>query len=136
MGPFLLDTNVLSETMRRQPNPQVQAWVAGLPEIHLSVVTVEEITFGLRRKGLLEKEAWFRRFLGSGVKVHEIDDALAQWAGGERGKLSAQGRVTTQADGLIAATAWRHGLVLATRNTRDFEGFGLVFYNPFGGSQG
>ena len=131
-GPFLLDTNVISEIMRREPLPQVRDWMLGLPELHLSVVTVEEITFGLRRKGMLEKEAWFRRFLSSGVNVHDLDDGAAQWAGERRGQLSAEGRATTQADAFVAATAWRLGLVLATRNTRDFEGYGLVLFDPLG----
>lgn len=130
-GLFLLDTNVVGELMRPQPEARVRTWALGLTEIHLSAVTVEEITFGLRRKGMLEKEAWFRRFLLSGPHVHDIDDGMAQWAGERRGMLSAEGRATTQADAFIAATAWRLGLVLATRNTRDFEGYGLVLFDPF-----
>jgi predicted nucleic acid-binding protein len=44
---FLVDTNVISELARNQPNPWVVAWAKTVSDISLSVVTVEEIFFGL-----------------------------------------------------------------------------------------
>jgi predicted nucleic acid-binding protein len=56
---------------------------------------------------------------------------MAVWTGEARGRLAAQGINTHQADALIAATAWRHGLVLATKNVRDFDSYGIAVLNPF-----
>jgi predicted nucleic acid-binding protein len=131
VSPFLCDTNVLSEVMRREPDAQVKAWFEKLEEVAISVVTIEEIVFGLRRMVLLEKEAWFRRFLGGPVRVVPISTEDALWTGERRGLLARAGRVVTQADALIAAAAWRSGLILATRNVNDFEGFEIPLFNPF-----
>ena len=50
-----------------------------------------------------------------------------------RGDLQARGETRSMADMLIAATAQRHQLTLATRNTRGFEGCGIPLFNPFRG---
>jgi toxin FitB len=131
VSPFLCDTNVVSEVMRREPDAQVKSWFEKLEEVTISVITVEEIVFGLRRMMLLEKEAWFRRFLGGPVRVVPITAEDALWTGERRGLLARAGRVATQADALIAAAAWRNGLILATRNVGDFEGFDIPLFNPF-----
>jgi predicted nucleic acid-binding protein len=131
VSPVLVDTNVLSEIMRIRPDSQVQKWFRTLDNLHLSVITVEEILSGLRRKAMYEKEAWFHRFCAEFAKVLPVDYEMAVWTGEARGRLAAQGISVHQADAFIAATAWRHGLVLATRNVRDFEGFGIAVLNPF-----
>jgi predicted nucleic acid-binding protein len=131
MNHILADTNIISEIMRPKPNPAVAAWFRSLDGVSISIVTVEEIISGLRRKQFLEKEAWFRRFIAEAVRVLPLDAEAAIWTGEMRGRLAATGTTVTQADACIAATAWRHGLVLATRNTRDFELFGIPLLNPF-----
>lgn len=131
MNSILVDTCVLSEIMRPRPDPAVVAWFRTLSTVCLSVISVEEIISGLRRKAMYEKEAWFHRFCAGCAVVHQVDMEMAIWTGEARGRLAAGGRVAHQADALIAATAWRHGLVLATRNVRDFEGFGIALINPF-----
>lgn len=128
---YLCDTNIISEIMKKKPDQAVLDWFRKQSEIALSSVTIEEIQYGLRRKWLLEKEAWFRRFIHGPVVILEVDSADAIWAGEKRGELSARGIATTQADALIAAAAWKHGYVLATRNIRDFEHFGIAVLNPF-----
>ena len=50
---YLLDTNVLSEVMRRSPNPGVAAWFSTLDEFSVSAVSLEELIYGLRRRNLL-----------------------------------------------------------------------------------
>ena len=92
---------------------------------------ISEIISTLRRKQFLEKEAWFRRFINQALTVLPIDAEMAIWTGEQRGQLAARGIIVHQADAFIAATAWRHGLVLATRHTRDFEPFGIALFNPF-----
>ena len=131
MSPVLVDTNVLSEIMRIRPDPQVQKWFRTLDSLHLSVITVEEILSGLRRKAMYEKEAWFHRFCAEFARILPVDHEMAVWTGEARSRLAAQGISAHQADAFIAATAWRHGLVLATRNIRDFDGYGIAVINPF-----
>jgi predicted nucleic acid-binding protein len=131
MNSVLADTNIISEIMRPQPDPQVDSWFRGLSGVSISIITVEEIISGLRRKQFLEKEAWFRRFIAQALRVLPLDIEAAIWTGEMRGRLAASGTTVHQADAFIAATAWRHGLVLATRNTRDFENFGIALVNPF-----
>jgi predicted nucleic acid-binding protein len=55
----------------------------------------------------------------------------AIWSGEKRALLESAGRIITQADSLIAACAWENGLILATRNVKDFQGFGIPLLNPF-----
>jgi len=131
MNNYLVDTNVISEIMKPHPDLRVFEWFRELKNINISVITVEEIFSGLMRKNYLEKAAWFRRFTGEYAEVIPLDNETAVWTGEARGRLFAGGITVTQADAFIAASAWRHGLVLATRNTRDFEHFGIPLFNPF-----
>lgn len=128
---FICDTNVISEIMKKYPDTSVLRWFSSLNEIGISVITLEELIFGLRRKGLFQKEAWLRRFTASAARVFPVEMEDVFWAGEKRGLFSAQGRQIHQADALIAASAWRNGLVLATRNHRDFEDFGIALFNPW-----
>jgi hypothetical protein len=117
--------------MKKSPDTAVSGWFSSLNEIGISVITLEELVFGLRRKELYRKEAWLRRFTASAARVFPVETEDSYWAGEKRGLLSAQGRQIHQADALIAAAAWRNGLVLATRNLRDFEDFGIALFNPW-----
>ena len=128
---YLVDTNIISEVMRKKPNPLVDTWFRAQPHIVTSAVCLEELIFGLRRRSAFAREAWLRNVLADVGIVHPVTDSAAQWAGSQRARLQAEGRVISQADALIAGCAWEHALVLATRNTRDFEGFGIPLFNPF-----
>jgi len=74
---------------------------------------------------------WFDEFIARRARVLDITLPIARQAGVMRGSFAARGRVRTQADMLIAATAAQHGLTLATRNERDFQGCGISLLNPF-----
>lgn len=133
---YLIDTNVLSELRRKQPEPKVVVWMQSRhpQSLFLSVLTLGEIRKGLervddaaRRQSLLD---WLEvdlpnYFVG---RLLSIDVATAdRW-----GRLMAQaGRPLPAIDALLAATALRHDLTLVTRNTRDFLGFGLELINPW-----
>jgi predicted nucleic acid-binding protein len=133
---YLLDTNILSETVRRNPNKSVIAWLDQLPgeALYVSVLTLGEIRKGIetlaggkRREKLrlwLEHELpeWFAG------RVLPVDLAVAdRW-----GRLLAEiGRPVPTTDSLLAATALRHELRLVTRNSADFEYPGLEVINPF-----
>ena len=128
---YLLDTNVVSEVMKKMPNARVLAWFARLETIALSTIALEELVFGLRRRALLRKEAWLRQLLDDKGLVLPVSEAAAIWSGERRALLEAEGKNVDQADALIAACAWEHGLILATRSVKDFTGFGIALLNPF-----
>jgi toxin FitB len=128
----LVDTNVLSELSRREPDPSVLAWAATVEGVWLSAVTVEEVRFGLVWRPNARVLAWFDRFVREHAEVLPITERVAVRAGLLRGTLRARGEQRTQADMLIAATALAHGLVLVTRNVRDFASTGVAVLDPFG----
>ena len=117
--------------MRPKPQPQVEAWLNAEERVFFCAISVEEIRFGLTRKHLEKKRLWFDRFLTSYMTILDIDESIADRSGRVRAELGMNGKTHSQADMLIAATAWSHGLILATRNTRDFEGTGIPIFNPF-----
>jgi predicted nucleic acid-binding protein len=128
---ILIDTNVLSELARPRPDPRVVDWAGDLSTVILSVVSVEEVFFGLSAKPSPRIARWFEDFLDSDCRVLEVTTPIARHAGILRGQLATRGRPRTQADMLIAATAALHGLTLATRNERDFKDCGVTVVNPF-----
>ncbi|MGH8656959.1 MAG: PIN domain-containing protein [Gammaproteobacteria bacterium] len=102
---FLVDTNIISELTRIQPNPGVVAWAKTISNISLSAVTVEEICFGLSWKPNPRIQSWFDGFLRRHCTICAVTNEIAQCSGRLRGSLAAQGHTRTQADRLIAATA-------------------------------
>jgi toxin FitB len=130
---ILVDTNVLSELARPSPNDEVMRWAVTVPlPMSISVVTLEEIHYGLSWRPNPAIAAWFLTFLAESCVVLPITPAIAERAGQLRGGFRLDGRQRTQADMLIAATAQAHQLALATRNVRDFDGCGIPVVNPFG----
>lgn len=136
---YLLDTNVLSEAARPQPNGGVVEWLerrASL-DLALSVLTLGEIRKGVallaagKRKRRLED--WLavdlvRQFSG---RVLSVDEAVALAWGGLAAEGRASGRELPVIDGLLLATAAVHGLTLVTRNERDCAGRGVPVLNPW-----
>ena len=134
---ILVDTNVISELWRAEPNPDVLAWIDAqtVETLYLSAVTVAELRFGLatmpqgKRRTVyqerLEKEV-LPTFAGR-VLPFDLDasqayaDLMAQ----------AQGKAIGKAAGYIAATAAACGLMVATRDIRPFEAAGLKIVNPW-----
>jgi predicted nucleic acid-binding protein len=127
----LIDTNIVSELMRRQPDPTVAAWAEAQTGFALSVITLEELIFGLTQKNLSMKRQWLDDFLQRHCEVLQVTTAIALSGGALRGRFAATGTVRHPSDMLIAATALLHKLTLATRNTADFEDCGVTLINPF-----
>jgi toxin FitB len=127
----LVDTNILSELFRPRPNSGVLDWKNSVSEIAISVITVDEIAFGLAHKPNERLEREIASLLKDGITVLPIDSAIATRAGQLRGRFRREGINRTSADMLIAATALHHNLTLVTRNERDFSSTGIQVKNPF-----
>ncbi|MBD2329060.1 type II toxin-antitoxin system VapC family toxin [Alkalinema sp. FACHB-956] len=128
---YLCDTNIISELVKPQPNPGVLTWSTTIVSFELSVITLEEIIYGLSAKPNSRIQSWFQNFLTTYCQIIPVTPDIAQTAGEIRGRLRSQGNTRTQADMLIAATAKVHQLTLVTRNIRDFEGCEISLLNPF-----
>ena len=133
----LLDTNVLSEPMRQQPDAAVMAQIeAGGHQLHTASVVIHELRYGVQRlpKGRRRQrlDQYIQAVLASGLSVLPYDTTAALWHGEQRASLEARGLKPPFADGQIAAIAVTQGLVLVTRNTSDFDLFdGLQLLNWF-----
>lgn len=136
---YLLDTNVISELVAKQPNLHVVQWIDLLTpdQCFLSVVTVGEIRKGIaklpesRRKqilGLWLIEELLVRFDGQILPLGIAE--MLTW-GILTGELAAKGINLPAVDSLIAATAVQHHCTLATRNEADFRYTGVKTFNPW-----
>lgn len=128
---WLVDTNVLAELSRREPNPGVLRWADTVGQVALSVITVEELSFGLALRPNPRLQQLYDEFLAQRCALLPITSEIARHAGRLRGELRSRGLQRTQADLLIASTAALHGLSLVTRNVRDFEGCGIALLDPW-----
>ena len=126
---FLLDTDVVSEWVKPQPNRGVIAWLAGTDEdrVFLSVITLTELRYGIERLAAGQRrtrlDQWVRedlplRFEG---RILPIDSAVANACGTVLARGEAAGRPIGAMDAFIAATTEVHGLTLVTRNTAAFD---------------
>lgn len=134
---YLIDTNILSEPTRPEPDPKVmQRLKQERHQIATASVVWHELLFGCQRLPLSRRrsqlEAYFQALLQSGLLVLPYTQPAAEWHATERVRLTAMGKTPAFADGMIAATAFQHELVLVTRNVDDFAGFsGLQIENWF-----
>lgn len=126
---FLLDTNVISESMRARPNAGVLAWLADVDEdsVFLSVVTITELRYGIERLATGRRrdhlDAWLRKDLALRFegRILAVDLGIADACGRLVARSESMGRPIEPRDAFIAATAEVHGLTLVTRNASDFE---------------
>ena len=139
MRGFLLDTNVISEIVKPEPDPRVITFLASQSELWLSTVVVHEIEFGLHLLPVGDR----RNNLGIAMAalvdeyrdfVLPIDRREAEHAAVLRAVARRSGRVLHLADALIAGTAKVHDLCIATRNAKDFEGLDADVANPWDAS--
>lgn len=135
---YLVDTNVLSELRRKQPQPQVVAWFTNRPRqtLYLSVLTLGEIRKGIERLNDVVRQQPLLDWLEVELPNYFLGRLLAvdaQTADRWGRLLGSAGRPLPAVDSLLAATALQHDLTLVTRNTADFEGTGVRLINPWNG---
>jgi len=134
---FLLDTNILSEAIKPQPNANVMARLAEFRENCATASVVwHELYFGLARMPPSKKQKMIAEYLDqlrtSRLPVLDYDARAAEWHAEERARLAKQGVPLPFADGQIAAIAKVNGVKLATRNADDFAHLkGLEIANWF-----
>ncbi len=137
--PFLLDTNIVSETVRTKPEPRVLAWLEqqSPAELFLAAQTIGELVRGavkVKEKARQERfTKWIEEELSQQFenRILAFDDAAARIWGQLMGGGDRKGNTPPAADAQIAAVAIDRDLVLVTRNVRDFERFGLGLLNPW-----
>ncbi|MHB2020975.1 MAG: PIN domain-containing protein [Candidatus Xenobia bacterium] len=136
---YLLDTCVVSETIRPRPSPRVTAWLDAQDELtlFLSVVVIGELHKGVgklpasaRRRHL---QAWIdgnltTRFAG---RVLTVDQAVAARWGTLCGEAERAGQKLPVLDAMLAATALEHGMTLVTRNLDHFQRTGVLLIDPW-----
>lgn len=135
---IILDTNVLSETMRGRPDPKVAAWLDQVAErsVWITAVTVVEVRFGIerlpagRRRRELEEAFGLALSADLGSRVVPLDEAAAREVAiliVRRG-LSLEGDLR---DTIIAGVAISRGATIATRNLRHFRDLPLEVVDPW-----
>jgi toxin FitB len=137
----LLDTNVLSELVRPQAERGILEWIDSLDEdqTFISVITVAEIRSGVaslppgRKRDALD--TWLRYELLERYRdrILTVTVEVAHHWGELAARAKQVGKPLGVMDGFIAATAAVKGLVVATRNTRDFAPLGVACFNPWQG---
>lgn len=132
---YLLDTVVLSEMRKRDPDHNVRAWLTSAREdsLFISAITVGEIERGIALQRRRDPRfaaalgAWLHDVLSLyGDRVLPVDIRVARHWGALAARVGHAG-----ADLLIAATALEHGLTVVTRNVADFEPTGVSTIDPF-----
>ncbi len=138
---IVLDTNVLSEILRANPEPLVLDWVANQPRASLFTTTITkgEILYGIRlladgkrRRGLWEAA---QKIFSDDFErqVLSFDSDAADMYGEIAAARRLAGKPISQFDAMIVSMARAHGASLATRNVRDFEDCGVQIVNPWTG---
>jgi toxin FitB len=136
---YILDTNVISELIKKQPNPQVVQWIDEQEptRMYLSVVTIGELRKGIEKLPASERKDTLQTWLHSDLLLrfdgHILDltvPVMLHW-GAVTGRLEREGRVLSAIDSLIAALALYHQYAVVTRNEDDFRGTGVAVINPW-----
>jgi toxin FitB len=136
---IVLDTNVISELWKVEADPNVLAWIDDqlVETLYLSAITVAELRFGVAAMPEGKRRTVYRERLENEVlpafsgRVLSFDLPVSQVYADLMSRARAAGKAIGTADGYIAATAAKHGLAVATRDTSPFEAAGLNVINPW-----
>ena len=132
---FLLDTDILSAIRRKQRDQNLEKWLLSINslDVYISVVTIGEVERGITQQQrnnpafAEDLQRWLDTILQRyQQRILPLSISIAQrW-----GRLSAE-LGHNSADLMIAATAFEHNLIVATRNTRHFEPTQVGLINPY-----
>ena len=136
---FLLDTNIVSETIKPKPEPRVVDWLETQvsADLFLAAQTLGELFRGARKVKEDTRRERFERWIEQDLaqqfegRVLPFDGPTAALWGRLMGDGDRAGRTPAAADAQIAAVAIHHQLTLITRNVKDFEHFDLKLLNPW-----
>lgn len=136
---FLLDTCVLSEFTRRQPDQRVVDWLTSVDEenLFISVITIGEIQHGIERLPDSHRKTTLLTWMSTGLierftgRVVAIDMPVMLLWGSLVARLEASGQPVGVMDSLLAASALHNHLFVATRNVADFLPCGVQVLNPW-----
>jgi toxin FitB len=136
---LILDTNVVSELMREQPNPAVIDWLdhQDRQTVWITAITfmelhhgIETLTPGRRRNAL--REALDRVTTGKiGNRIAPFDKTAAKITAVISAERRRLGRTDELRDSMIGGIALAPGAALATRNTRHFDDLSIAVINPW-----
>jgi toxin FitB len=136
----LLDTCTLAELRLPKGHPSVKSAVAEIldADLYLSVLTVGEVIKGIALLAAGRKKRNLTTWLISlenqfGDRILAVDIETARIWGEMMARAQKRGIIIPGTDGLLAATALRHGLHVMTRNTRHFEASGALIIDPWHG---
>ena len=129
----LLDTCVLSELRRPKPNAGVRRAIDELAseDLFVSVVSIGEIAKGIELLKDGRKKLALKSWHQYSARILSVDLYTSRIWGELTAVAQKAGRIIPASDGLIAATARRHGLSVMTRNSADFEPTGVLLMNPW-----
>lgn len=136
---FLLDTNVISEGAKPNPDPAVMQWLGSVDEdqLFLSVVSLAELRHGVERLEAGRRRAALDQWLSDELparfdgRLLMAGIATADHWGRVVARAQANGRPIGAMDAFLAATAEQHELTLVTRNVSDFASIGVHLFNPW-----
>ncbi len=136
---YVLDTNVISELVAREPNAAVVEWVDHLdPEtVYLSVITIGELRKGIEKLAPSQRKDQLARWLHDDLllrfagKIVDITPGVMMVWGELTGRLEREGKTMPAMDSLIAASVLEGEFTLVTRNEGDFKDAGIPIVNPW-----
>lgn len=136
---ILLDTNVISEPLKLSADAGVLSWIdaQSIDTLYLSAISLAELRFGIaalpagKRKETLHLGLEQRILPLFADRILPFDTAASQAYADILSMTRTEGRAIATADGYIAATAKRHGFMVATRDASPFEAAGLTVINPW-----
>lgn len=119
----LLDTSVYSQPIKRTPNrAALRRWEAlGDSRLVISAICHAEVIFGLLKNGATTLRTAYDATLRGRLTMLNIDEAVADTYAALRRDCEAAGQQVADMDLLIAASAYAHGLTVATLNMNDFS---------------
>jgi toxin FitB len=136
---YLLDTNVISNGIKPQPDKDVSQWLKSAPsnQIFMSVITIGEITRGIAKQAGTKRNRELNQWLETDLcprfagRILPISEAIMRVWGNIYAQAVGQGNTPPLLDSLLAATAIEHGLILVTRNTKDIAILPVTTLNPW-----